>query len=58
MRAVITTPKEGQTIPLGPVRMRIREDGSTTKHRLGIGEIMACCATEPATEYADQAPDA
>ena len=32
-------PDDGETIQLGPVRMRIIEDGSTTGHRLGIGEI-------------------
>lgn len=32
-------PDDGETIQLGPVRMRILEDGSTTGHRLGIGEI-------------------
>ena len=32
-------PDGGETIQLGPVRMRIIEDGSTTGHRLGIGEI-------------------
>jgi len=26
-------------IQLGPIRMRILEDGRTTKHRLGLGEI-------------------
>src|SRR5690348_12661308 len=29
----------GETIQLGPVRMRILEDGRTTGHRLGVGEI-------------------
>jgi len=32
-------PDDGEAIQLGPVRMRILEDGSTTGHRLGIGEI-------------------
>src|SRR5580692_3257523 len=39
MQVAITPPTGGQTIQLGPVRMRILEDGSTTDHRLGIGEI-------------------
>jgi mannose-6-phosphate isomerase-like protein (cupin superfamily) len=39
MQVAITPPNGGQTIQLGPVRMRILEDGSTTDHRLGIGEI-------------------
>jgi mannose-6-phosphate isomerase-like protein (cupin superfamily) len=29
----------GETIQLGPVQMRILEDGRTTGHRLGVGEI-------------------
>jgi quercetin dioxygenase-like cupin family protein len=32
-------PDGGETIRLGPTRMRILEDGTTTGHRLGIGEI-------------------
>jgi mannose-6-phosphate isomerase-like protein (cupin superfamily) len=32
-------PTEGEAIQLGPIQMRILEDGRTTEHRLGIGEI-------------------
>lgn len=32
-------PDGGEAIQLGPTRMRILEDGTTTGHRLGIGEI-------------------
>ena len=32
-------PDGGEVIELGPARMRIMEDGGTTTHRLGIGEI-------------------
>src|SRR5215468_9325196 len=32
-------PDGGEQMLTGPVRMRILEDGSTTGHRLGIGEI-------------------
>ncbi len=32
-------PDDGETIALGAIRMRILEDGSTTEHRLGMGEI-------------------
>src|SRR5947209_9253336 len=39
MDAAVTRPDGGEAIQLGPVRMRILEDGSTTDHRLGIGEI-------------------
>jgi mannose-6-phosphate isomerase-like protein (cupin superfamily) len=35
----ITAPDGGEVIELGPARMRIMEDGATTAHRLGIGEI-------------------
>jgi pimeloyl-ACP methyl ester carboxylesterase len=35
----ITGPKEGELLLTGPVQMRILEDGSTTGHRLGLGEI-------------------
>src|ERR1700678_3042834 len=36
---MITRPDGGDAIQLGPVRMRILEDGSTTEHRLGVGEL-------------------
>ena len=39
MEVVITRPDEGDAIQLGPIRMRILEDGRTTDHRLGVGEI-------------------
>ena len=35
----IVAPDGGEVIGLGPATMRILEDGSTTSHRLGIGEI-------------------
>jgi quercetin dioxygenase-like cupin family protein len=35
----VVPPDGGEAIQLGPVRMRILEDGSTTAHRLGLGEI-------------------
>jgi mannose-6-phosphate isomerase-like protein (cupin superfamily) len=35
----VTGPAEGEAIDLGPARIRILEDGSTTGHRLGIAEI-------------------
>ncbi|MEU5703124.1 cupin domain-containing protein [Streptomyces aurantiacus] len=35
----VVGPNDGETIQLGPTQMRILEDGSTTGHRLGIGEI-------------------
>jgi quercetin dioxygenase-like cupin family protein len=35
----VVGPSDGEEIMLGPVRMRILEDGGTTQHRLGLGEI-------------------
>jgi mannose-6-phosphate isomerase-like protein (cupin superfamily) len=35
----ITGPFDGEAIQLGPVRLRILEEGSTTDHRLGMAEI-------------------
>ncbi len=35
----VVGPGAGETIQIGPVQMRILEDGATTGHRLGIGEI-------------------
>jgi mannose-6-phosphate isomerase-like protein (cupin superfamily) len=35
----VVPPSGGEAIQLGPVQMRILEDGRTTEHRLGIGEI-------------------
>jgi mannose-6-phosphate isomerase-like protein (cupin superfamily) len=35
----VVGPDGGETIQLGATRMRILEDGSTTGHRLGVGEI-------------------
>jgi quercetin dioxygenase-like cupin family protein len=35
----VVGPDAGEVIQLGPARMRILEDGGTTAHRLGIGEI-------------------
>jgi mannose-6-phosphate isomerase-like protein (cupin superfamily) len=39
VHVTITGPDEGDAIQLGPIRMRILEDGSTTGHRLGMSEI-------------------
>lgn len=35
----IVAPGDGELIELGPATVRILEDGATTAHRLGIGEI-------------------
>jgi mannose-6-phosphate isomerase-like protein (cupin superfamily) len=42
----IVGPQGGEAIQLGPIRMRILEDGATTSHRLGIGEITLAPHTE------------
>ena len=44
--ASITGPDGGEAVHLGPITMRILEDGSTTGHRLGIGEITVAPHTE------------
>lgn len=35
----VVGPTDGEVISLGAIQMRILEDGHTTDHRLGIGEI-------------------
>src|SRR5215467_10947684 len=35
----IVGPGDGEVTLAGPIQMRILEDGSTTSHRLGLGEI-------------------
>ncbi|MET0136420.1 MAG: cupin domain-containing protein [Kibdelosporangium sp.] len=35
----VVGPDDGEVCELGPARLRILEDGSTTAHRLGIAEI-------------------
>ncbi|WP_371675567.1 cupin domain-containing protein [Streptomyces sp. NBC_01276] len=42
----VVGPDGGETIRLGRAQMRILEDGSTTGHRLGIGEITLAPHTE------------
>ncbi|MCO6003701.1 cupin domain-containing protein [Actinoallomurus purpureus] len=39
IKAAFVDPAGGEVVPLGPITLRILEDGSTTGHRLGIGEI-------------------
>jgi quercetin dioxygenase-like cupin family protein len=39
MKVSIVGPEDGEVFQLGPIRMRILEDGGTTDHRLGMGEI-------------------
>ena len=42
----VVGPGAGETIQLGPTSIRILEDGSTTEHRLGMGEITLAPHTE------------
>jgi len=35
----VVGPQDGEVCELGPARLRILEDGSTTAHRLGMAEI-------------------
>lgn len=42
----VVAPDNGEAIQLGPIQMRILEDGRTTGHRLGIGEITIPPGTE------------
>jgi mannose-6-phosphate isomerase-like protein (cupin superfamily) len=45
-KASITGPDGGEAVHLGPITMRILEDGRTTGHRLGIGEITVAPHTD------------
>src|SRR6185369_8236760 len=53
-KASITGPDGGDVIALGPTTMRILEDGSTTGHRLGMGEITVAphCGGPPQHRHA------
>ena len=42
----VVGPKDGEVLRLGPTQMRILEDGHTTGHRLGVGEITLAPHTE------------
>ncbi|WIX98945.1 alpha/beta fold hydrolase [Amycolatopsis mongoliensis] len=39
-RIAIVGPEDGEITLTGPIQLRILEDGSTTEHRLGLGEIV------------------
>ena len=45
-RVSIVGPDEGEVLLLGPTRMRILEDGSTTGHRLGLAESVIAPHTD------------
>jgi mannose-6-phosphate isomerase-like protein (cupin superfamily) len=40
MDAIVFKPGEGRTIPLGPIQMIVREDGTHTRDTLGIAEFI------------------
>ena len=42
----VVGPAGGEVLRLGPTQMRILEDGRTTGHRLGLGEITLAPHTE------------
>jgi quercetin dioxygenase-like cupin family protein len=50
-------PIEGELIQLGPTRLRILEDGRTTEHRLGIGEITLAPHTDGPPQHRHAAHD-
>lgn len=53
----IVGPTDGETIRLGPTRMRILEDGSTTGHRLGMAEAVLAPRTEGPAQHRHEQHD-
>jgi quercetin dioxygenase-like cupin family protein len=53
----VVGPDDGELIQLGPTRMRILEDGRTTQHRLGVGEITLAPHTEGPPQHRHAAHD-
>lgn len=53
----IVGPKDGENLLTGPIQLRILEDGSTTGHRLGIGEIVVAPFTEGPPQHRHAAHD-
>jgi mannose-6-phosphate isomerase-like protein (cupin superfamily) len=47
----VVGPTDGEQISLGNIHMRILEDGRTTNHRLGIGEITIAPHTEGPVQH-------
>src|SRR3954451_9845121 len=45
-RIAIVGPEDGEVTLTGPIQLRILEDGSTTGHRLGLGEIVVAPHTD------------
>jgi quercetin dioxygenase-like cupin family protein len=53
----VVGPADGEVIHLGPIRMRILEDGRTTGHRLGLGEITLAPHTDGPPQHRHAAHD-
>jgi len=53
----VVGPADGEVIQLGPTQMRILEDGRTTGHRLGLGEITLAPHTEGPPQHRHSAHD-
>jgi quercetin dioxygenase-like cupin family protein len=53
----VVGPADGEVIQLGLTRMRILEDGRTTGHRLGLGEITLAPHTEGPPQHRHSAHD-
>jgi quercetin dioxygenase-like cupin family protein len=53
----IVGPTDGEMIPLGTIQMRILEDGRTTDHRLGIGEITLAPHTDGPLQHSHSQHD-
>lgn len=51
MTVLILGPDDGEIALSGPTRMRILEDGSTTSHRLGVGEITLAPHTDGPVQH-------
>src|SRR5713101_4896146 len=47
----IVRPDEGEVALSGPTKIRILEDGSTTSHRLGLGEITIAPHTDSPPQH-------
>src|ERR1700704_6116224 len=53
----VVGPAGGEVIQLGPTQMRILEDGRTTEHRLGLGEIILAPYTDGPLQHRHAAHD-
>jgi quercetin dioxygenase-like cupin family protein len=53
----VVGPADGEMIHLGPAQMRILEDGRSTGHRLGVGEITLAPHTDGPPQHRHAAHD-